>query len=108
MRGWRERKSASARSKKFIFCEQRTGRRGPQADGRRRRRSFVQLLPLYLSFHVQSSRVIMMDYKAYERKMNSIYDMVGEGKYKVRGTISMRRFRRRRLVAFVPPNLRRF
>ncbi len=25
-----------------------------------------------------------MDYKAYERKMNSIYDMVGEGKYKVR------------------------
>jgi hypothetical protein len=26
----------------------------------------------------------MMDYKAYERKMNSIYDMVGEGKYKVR------------------------
>ena len=26
----------------------------------------------------------MMDYMAYERKMNSIYDMVGEGKYKVR------------------------
>ena len=25
----------------------------------------------------------MMDYKAYERKMNSVYDMVGEGKYKV-------------------------
>lgn len=29
----------------------------------------------------------MMDYMAYERKMNSIYDMVGEGKYKVRKRI---------------------
>ena len=29
-------------------------------------------------------RVKMMEYMSYERKMNSIYDMVGEGKYKVR------------------------
>lgn len=29
----------------------------------------------------------MMDYMAYERKMNSIYDMVGEGKYKVRSEL---------------------
>ena len=67
-------------AKSFFLRSQRRRRSKKTIEPREETRSLVLSFPPRPFF----PRVKMMDYMAYERKMNSIYDMVGEGKYKVR------------------------
>lgn len=55
-------------------------------EGKRHRaeRRLARLFSFFAASIFRSCLFKMMNYMTYERKMNSIYDMVGEGKYKVR------------------------
>ena len=55
-------------------------------EGKRHRaeRRLARLFSFFAASIFRSCPFKMMNYMAYERKMNSIYDMVGEGNYKVR------------------------
>ena len=49
----------------------------------KRHRAERRLFSFFAASIFRSCLFKMMNYMAYERKMNSIYDMVGEGNYKV-------------------------